>query len=303
MLDQAENLRLMVRSIHKKMEDELFHSLPRRCRVIAITSGKGGVGKTNIALGLAITLAKASYRVMLMDGDMGLANVDVILGMYGKYNLSHVIKGEKSLQEIIIDGPHGLKIIPGGSGIYELANADSQTLLRILKDVNILDQQMDFFFIDTGAGVSNQVMTFLLSAQEILLVTTPEPTAITDAYSLIKLYHQHHGGGQLKIIVNMIGDKQDGYLAAKRLQNAVRSFLHVELVILGYVAQDVAVQNAVSNHESYVLASPYTQASMDTIRLASELGDLPIEPPAGVKNFFSYVVSNLKSTENRANKK
>lgn len=145
MPDQAENLRVMVRSLHKKIEDELFHSSPKRCRVIAITSGKGGVGKSNIALGLAITLAKASYRVMLMDGDMGLANIDVILGMYGKYNLSHVLTGEKELQEIIIEGPHGLKIIPGGSGINELANADSQTLTRILKAIAVLDQQIDFF--------------------------------------------------------------------------------------------------------------------------------------------------------------
>lgn len=292
--DQAENLRVMVRSLHKKIADELFHDSAKRCRVIAITSGKGGVGKTNIALGLAITLAKANFRVILMDGDMGLANIDVILGMYGKYNLSHVLKGEKELREIIIEGPHGLKIIPGGSGIYELANADSQVLMRILNEVTILDQQIDFFFVDTGAGISNQVMTFLLSAQEILLVTTPEPTAITDAYSVIKLYHQQHGRGQLKIIVNMIGSKQEGCLAAQRLQNAVRSFLNLELMILGYVSQDAAVQNAVSKHESYVIASPYAQASMDTIKIASELGNLPIEPPAGVENFFNYIVSNLK---------
>ncbi len=293
MQDQAENLRVMVKSLQKKIEDELYRSSPKRCRVIAITSGKGGVGKTNIALGLAVTLAKANYRVMLMDGDVGLANVDVILGLYGRYNLTHVLRGEKELREIIIEGPHGLKIIPGGSGVSELANADPRTLLRIFKEATFLDQQIDYFFVDTGAGISNQVMTFLLSAQEILLVTTPEHTAITDAYSLIKLYRQNQGQGSLKIIVNMTGTKEEGYLAATRLQKAVRSFLNLELDLLGCVTDDPEVQNAVSRHESYVIAAPYSPAALDTIKIASEFGSIPIEPPSGVENFFNYLVSNL----------
>jgi flagellar biosynthesis protein FlhG len=291
--DQAESLRMMVRSLQKKIADELFHSSPKRCRVIAVTSGKGGVGKTNIALGLAITLARANYRVVLMDGDVGLANVDVILGLYGRHNLTHVVQGEKELREIIIEGPHGVQIIPGGSGVSELANADPRTLLRLFREATFLDRQADYFFVDTGAGISDQVMTFLLSAQEILLVTTPEHTAITDAYSLVKLYNQYQGRGRLRVIVNMTDSKQEGFQAANRLQHAARSFLKFELEVLGCVAYDAAVPSAVGRHESYVIAAPYAPASLDTIKIASELGNIPIEPPSGVEHFFNGLVGRL----------
>lgn len=293
MKDQAENLRLMVKSIQEKIQDELFRSSPRRCRVIAVTSGKGGVGKTNLALGLAITLARANYRVMLMDGDMGLANVDVVLGMFAKYDLSHVVKGERELGEIVMEGPCGLKIIPGGSGVDEIANLDPLTMTRVFKQVTALDRMADYLFIDTGAGISNQVMPYLLSSREILLVTTPEPTALTDAYSLIKVFHQHHGKGTLKVIVNMVKNQQDGHAAARRLQNAARSFLDLELEILGTVSYDPAVQNAVSRHASYVMASPGSPAALDTVRIASELGGIPFEPPSGFESFLRNFVSHL----------
>ena len=224
MKDQAEHLRLMVRSLQDKIRDEVFGSSPRRCRVIAVTSGKGGVGKTNLALGLAITLAWAGYGVMLMDGDLGLANVDVVLGMSSQYDLSHVVRGERDLGEIMTEGPYGLKIVPGSSGISELANLDPLTMTRLLREVTLLDQTMDYLFIDTGAGISNQVMPYLLSSREILLVTTPEPTALADAYSLIKVFRQNHGEGRLRLIVNMVRSRQEGSDAAGRLQNTTRSF-------------------------------------------------------------------------------
>ena len=209
MKDQAEHLRLMVGSLQDKIRDEVFGSSPRRCRVIAVTSGKGGVGKTNLALGLAITLAQA-FSVMLMDGDMGLANVAVVLDISPRYDLSHVVIGEKDLGEIVTEGPYGLKIVPGSSGISELANLDPLTMTRLLREVTLLDQTMDYLFIDTGAGISNQVMPYLLSSREILLVTTPEPTALADAYSLIKVFRQNHGEGRLRLIVNMARSRQEG---------------------------------------------------------------------------------------------
>ena len=288
MKDQAEHLRLMVRSLQDKIRDEVFGSSPRRCRVIAVTSGKGGVGKTNLALGLAITLARAGYGVMLMDGDMGLANVDVVLGISPQYNLSHVVSGEKDLDGIVAEGPYGLKIIPGGSGIGAFANLDPLTLTRLFKEVTLLDETMDYLFIDTGAGISNQVMPYLLSSREILLVTTPEPTALADAYSLIKVFHQSHGRGKIGVIVNMTKNSQEGSDAARRLQNAARSFLDLGMVpeFLGSVSYDPALQNAVSRHTAYVVASPGCPAALDTVRIASDLGGVPLSIHPGPRTFL-----------------
>jgi flagellar biosynthesis protein FlhG len=284
----------MVRSLQDKIRDEIFGSSPRRCRVIAVTSGKGGVGKTNLALGLAITLARAGYGVMLMDGDMGLANVDVVLGLSSRYDLSHVVRGEKDLGEIVTEGPYGLKIVPGSSGIGEYANLDPLALTRLFREVTLLDQTMDYLFIDTGAGISNQVMPFLLSSGEILLVTTPEPTALADAYSLIKVFRQNHGGGRLRLIVNMARSRQEGSDAARRLQNTARSFLGLDPEFLGSVSYDPAIQNAVGQHTSYVIASPDCPAALDTVRIASDLGGVSFEPPSGAESFFNNFISHFK---------
>mgnify|MGYP000954772532 CR=1 FL=1 len=291
MKDQAENLRSMVRELETKFRAQLSEFSPGRCRVIAVTSGKGGVGKTSLALGLAITLAKANYRVVLLDGDMGMANIDVVLGLYTKYDLSHVVKGEKRLQEIILKGPAGMKIIPGGSGVEELANIDSSTLNRLFKEITLLDQETDYLFIDTGAGISKQVMLFLQAAEEILLVATPEPTSLTDAYGLVKVFHRHCGKAKIKVIINMAKNKQEGTTAAQRLKRAAQSFLGVNLEILGCVHYDPAISNAIKRHLPYVLASPSAQASVDTIKIASVLGEVPVKPPSGVKVFLNNLVN------------
>jgi flagellar biosynthesis protein FlhG len=284
----------MVKSLQDTIRDEVFGSTPRRCRVIAVTSGKGGVGKTNLALGLAITLAQAGFSVMLMDGDMGLANVAVVLDISPRYDLSHVVIGEKDLGEIVTEGPYGLKIIPGGSGIEELANLDPLTLTRLFREVSLLDQRLDYLFIDTGAGISNQVMPYLLSSSEILLVTTPEPTALADAYSVIKVFCQNHGGGKLRVIVNMAKNREDGPSAARRLQIAARSFLDMEPEFLGSVSYDPAIQDAVSRHTSYVIASPGSLAALDTVRIACDLGGVPFEQSSGLETFFNKFFSHFK---------
>jgi len=291
--DQAENLRQMVKSLQDKIREQVLVTNPKRCRVLAVTSGKGGVGKTNIALGLAITLAKANYRVMLMDGDMGMANVNVVLGLFSNHNLSHVVKGDKELKDIILEGPAGLKIIPGGSGVEEMANLSPLSLAGLLKDVEMLDDELDYLFIDTGAGISTQVLSFLMAAQEILLVTTPEPTALTDAYGLIKVFHRRNGKGKLKVIMNMVRNNHEDQIATQRLKRAAQSFLDIPLEVLGHISYDPVMQNAVKRHIPYIIAAPYSQASIDTIKIASVLGEIPVEPPSGAKAFFSNLVSFL----------
>ena len=154
MNDQAEKLRRLTRNLHKKIEHRALESNGNKCRIIAVTSGKGGVGKTNIALAISLILSKAKYRVLLLDADLGLANIDVLLGLIPRYNLTHVLKGECTLKDVIVRGPEGLQIIPGGSGIEELANIEHYILQKILQQIAVLDKKVDYLVIDTAAGIT-----------------------------------------------------------------------------------------------------------------------------------------------------
>lgn len=292
MNDQATRLRLLVNSFQERIRSQVLKTT-FKCRVIAITSGKGGVGKTNLALGLAIALAKANYRVMLWDADLGMANVDVMLGLVPKYNLNHVLRGERSIRETLVEGPAGLWIIPGGSGVEELANAEPFILTRLLQEVAVLDDKLDYLFIDTGAGISRQVLAVALAATEVLLVTTPEPTALTDAYGMIKVLKSHHGADRIKLIVNMAQDNREGEATAKKLLRVTKQFLNLDLVVLGYVPYDRAVRDAVRNNQSYYLAYPRAAASLNTLKIASSLGKIEQEKTGGLKAFMEQVVSFL----------
>lgn len=293
MNDQAERLRFLARALQDKIRSQLFE-VPQTCRVIAVTSGKGGVGKTNLALGLALALAKAKYRVLLWDADLGLANVDIILGMVPKYNLTHVLKGEKSIRDILIEGPAGLRVIPGGSGIEELANVDPFILTKIYQEVAILDTKLDYLFIDTGAGISRQVLASALAATDVLLVTTPEPTALTDAYGMIKVLKNHRGAHRIKLIINMAKNDSEGEAAARKLVRVARQFLGLELSVMGFVPYDRAVQDAVKSNQSYFLAYPRAPASLSTLKIASSLGKIKEDTNSGLKNFMEQVVSFLQ---------
>jgi len=288
--DQAARLRLLVDSLQKRIRSQILET-PVGCRVIVITSGKGGVGKTNLVLGLAIALAKANYRVLLWDADLGMANVDVILGLIPKYNLSHVLRDERSIQETIVEGPVGLQIIPGGSGIEELANVEPFILRRLFQEIAVLDKKLDYLFIDTSAGISKQVLAVALAATEVLLVTTPEPTALTDAYGMIKVLKSYNGADKIKLIVNMTKDNREGETIAKKLLCVTKQFLNLDLAVLGYVPYDRAVQNAVRNNQSYYLAYPRAAASFNTLKIASSLGKIEQKKPGGLKAFIEQTIS------------
>lgn len=290
MKDQAERLRIIARSLKEQIRSQIYEG-PKSCRVFAVTSGKGGVGKTNLALGLSLALAKAGHRVMLLDADMGLADIDIILGLIPKYNLSHVFTGEKHLEEVLYQGPAGLQIIPGGSGIEELANFDTLTLTKLLKDIGNLDQKLDFLFVDTSAGISKQVMAFILAADEVLVVTTSEPTALIDAYGLIKVFKHRSGTGKLKLIINMVRNQQEGEMAAQKLLGVVQQFLNLEIEVAGYVPRDSSVSEAVRRHQPYILAFPRAPVSLSTIKIASSLSNLTQEKARGIKSFFEQLAT------------
>lgn len=294
MNDQAEKLRLLAKSLQEKIRKQIF-SPPAPCRVITVTSGKGGVGKTNLALALSLALTNQKYRVILLDADMGLANVDVILGVVPEHNLSHVVSGEKTIREIIHEGPGGLKIIPGSSGVEELANLDSRGLSRLLDEVATLEQNFDYLIIDTGAGISSQVMAFTLAAEDILLVTTPEPTSIADAYGLIKVFKKRHGKGRLRLIVNMVRSEQEGREVAQKLVKVVAQFLKFEIDVVGYIPSDRAVEEAVRRNQSFITAFPRAPASLNIIKIASALGGFPPQEAAhGIQGFIRQIVSFLQ---------
>lgn len=295
MSDQAEKLRILANTLQKKIHSQVFNN-SKGCQVLAVTSGKGGVGKTNLALGLSLALAKAKYRVILWDADLGLANVDVVLGLIPKYNLYHVLKGERTLQEIMVQGPEGLWIIPGGSGIEELANVEPFLLNNLLQDMALLDKKMDYLIIDTGAGLSRQVVAVTLAASKVLLVTTPEPTALTDAYGLIKVL-KGHLDGRIKLIINMTKNKDEGEAAAQKLVRVTKQFLKLKIDFGGWVPFDNAVRDAVRNNQSYMLTYPRSPAALSTWKIASSLGRIEQENPSGIQSFIGQVVSFLKGEQ------
>jgi len=290
MNDQAEKLRRLTRALpKKKFVHQALESSSQKCRIIAVTSGKGGVGKTNIALAISLILAKAKYRVLLLDADLGLANIDVLLGLLPKYNLTHVITGECSLKDIIVQGPEGLQIIPGGSGIEELANIEPSVLQKLLQDIAALDKKVDYLVIDTAAGINNQVLAITLAAHEILLITTPEPTALTDAYGLIKVLKKHSAAGHINLVINMVKDIEDGQAAAQKLISVSKQFLNINLGLAGYVPFDKAVQEAIRQNQSYILAYPRSPASLRTWRIASLLGGLG-QNSTGIQDFIKNII-------------
>lgn len=278
MKDQAGDLRQLVNIANKD------------ARVIVVTGGKGGVGKTNVAVNLALALQQLDYAVALIDVDMGLANADIMLGLNPDYNLSHVFKGEKTLKEIIVEGPLGLKVLAGGSGLTELANLNGWQMEAFIKSLGRLNREFDFIILDTGAGLNQNVLSFVLSTNEVLMVTTPEPTAITDAYGLIKVIHQRNRGARIHLIVNMARSPREAETAAEKLNSVLQRYVQREVEYLGYLLYDAQVTKAVAEQLPLLLVYPSSMTSRSIKRIASVLaGDPPPAAALGMKDFFSKV--------------
>jgi len=293
MKDQAERLRDFVRKKAEEIEQEISFPVIKKTRVLAVTGGKGGVGKTNFALNLAIAMTNLNRRVILMDADMGLANVDIILGLIPKYNLSHVVRGIKKMDEIIMDGPSGLKIIPGGSGVQELANISETEIENVINEMGSLEGEADFLIIDTGAGISNSVIGFLAAADDIIVLTTPEPTAMADAYGLIKTAFLNDVSSNINLVVNRVANEQEGRKAAERLQSVVSKFLGRDINYLGWVTDDEMVTKAVRRQEIFINYHD-SRAARDIYRIAGILlqnDDKGLVQPSGIRNF----IKNLSS--------
>jgi len=261
MIDQAQALRHLV---HSK---ELRSS--RATRVVTVTSGKGGVGKSNFSLNFAMALQNRGYSVLLFDADISFANIDVLMGTPAKYNLIHLLKGEKSIWEIIQVGPGGLQVIAGGSGFQDLVRLSEKELEYFAEQIGKLHGHVDFILFDTGAGLSKETVKFITAAEETVVVTTPEPTSITDAYALIKMIHSMGHSVSFRLVVNRVIDDREGNQTAENIRQVAGKYLGIEIPVLGFIPDDVNVTKAVRRQTPLSTAFPNSIATRGIDRIAS----------------------------------
>ena len=260
---------------------------PPNARVIAVTSGKGGVGKTNIVANLGYAFTRLGKKVLILDADLGLGNLDVLLGLAPKYNLSHVIMGEKSINDIIVEGPGKMLILPASSGIQELTQLTQDQKVQILSELDQVIDTVDIFFIDTAAGISSNVMDFNVTAHEIIVVVSPEPTAITDAYALMKVLSLKYAEKCCKVIVNLAGTSQEGREVFRQLNMVTERFLDMTIDYLGSVLFDANITLGVKHQKLVSELYPDTQASRCFTDLARKIfTSSPNHMPTGDSNFF-----------------
>ena len=258
-----------------------------KARVIAITSGKGGVGKTSIVGNLGYAFTKLGKKVLILDADLGLGNLDVLLGLAPKYNLSHVITGEKAIDEILVEGPGKMKILPASSGIQELTHLTKDQKIQILSQLDLLINNVDLLLIDTAAGISSNVMDFNATAQEVVVVVSPEPTSITDAYALMKVLSLKYSGKACKLMVNMVSRPEEGREVFRQLQLVTDRFLDINIEYLGYVLFDGKVTKGVKNQKIVSELYPDTLASRCFTDISRKISAMsPLNLPKGESNLF-----------------
>ena len=295
MNDQAEMLRRLIKKTNGETSDNPVIDDPvvnKKARVIAVTSGKGGVGKTSIAVNLAIRLSMRGLKVVILDFDFGLANVDVLFGTIPRYTLLDVIRGEKDILEVLADGPANIKFLSGGSGVEELVKLDRKQIRNILANISILDKLFDVVIIDTAAGLSRNVMNFVLAADQVLLVTTPEPTAITDAYALVKMVSRRDLKKQIGIIINNAETLREAESVANKLCLVSDKFLSLKLSKLGYILYDDNVTKSVKLQKPFILYNSKCSAAKGIAEIADRMFLGTNEKIVqGAKGFMSKLLS------------
>jgi flagellar biosynthesis protein FlhG len=285
--DQASSLRRMNQS--------------RLIKVIAVTGGKGGVGKTNVTLNTAISLAQQGKRVMVLDADLGLANVDVLLGLRVEKNLSHVLSGECTLDEVLVEGPYGIKIAPASSGSQSMTELTPTEHAGLIRAFSELQSQIDVLIVDTAAGISDMVLSFSKASQDIIMVVCDEPTSLTDAYALIKILNKEHGIFRFKIVANMVRSMREGDELFSKLTKVTNRFLDVALELVAVIPFDENVRKSVRKQKAIVEAFPTSPAAMAIRRLAKKAIEWPIpnQPGGHLEFFLEQLVTKKAVGDNR----
>ena len=264
----------------------------RPVRVVCVTSGKGGVGKTNISVNLALALSLQNQSVMLLDADLGLANVDVILGLHPLYNLSHVISQERTLEEIIVTGPNGIRIIPASSGVKRMAELTPEENAGLVGAFSELNDSVDIMLIDSAAGISDSVVTFSRASHDVIVVVCDEPASITDAYALIKLLSQDYGMDRFQILANRVATAQEGRELFNKLVRVTDRFLDVNLSFCGFIPEDPQLRKAVQAQRAVVEAFPSSRSAEAFHRLAAHIiGRWPI--PRSASGYLQFFIERL----------
>lgn len=303
MIDQAEKLRKIVYNLNNKSDQSPSQSenpaptveriiLNSRAKVIAVTSGKGGVGKTSITVNLAIALSQKGYRVIIIDADLGLSNVDVVFGIVPKYTLLDSVNGERGILDILCDGPSNIRFISGGSGVRELIHLDKNSLDAFIANMSLLDHIADYILIDTGAGLSDTVMNFVLSAEEVLLVITPEPTSITDAYALVKTVSHTKKDCVINVLINRADNENEARSVFNNFSMVADRFLGMKLDTLGYLPYDLLFTKSVKMQRPYLLNNPKSS----TCKLMNDVADSIIRKDL---NQYNVAQSGIKGFINR----
>jgi flagellar biosynthesis protein FlhG len=287
MADQAEQLREIMRSKEQ--------TSGQQTRIIAISSGKGGVGKTNISINLALAYAQVGKKVIVMDADLGLANVNVVLGIIPKYNLYHLIRRQKTMKDIILDTKYGIRIVAGASGFSKIANLSEEERQAFISELSELSNA-DVIIIDTSAGVSSNVLAFIAAADDVIIVTTPEPTAITDAYGIIKIIATEIDNMNLglKLIVNRVKTVTEGKKVAERVINIAGQFLNLKVDYLGFVYEDPAVPAAVVRQRPFLVTDPKGKAAICLQHIVGRLEKIEFREGGGLSRFLKRLLGKVE---------
>ena len=292
-MDQAEQLRNVIK-LHNQNQQNV-------ARIVTVTSGKGGVGKSSLTVNLAVCLRKAGKRVIIFDADFGLANVEVMFGAIPKFSLADFIYRGKNIKDVITPGPMDIGFISGGSGIIGLNNLTREQILYLVTPINELNDMADYILIDTGAGINDQVLEFVMASPEVLLVTTPEPSSLTDSYSLLKVLYRNPGFSdadtKIHIVANRVNSREEGQALYEKVNSVVSQFLHGSLNFLGMIPQDLALEKAVRQQKTVALSYPNAKSSHAIENLAENLlngTQEEIRERWGIVQMFSSFLSNRK---------
>ncbi len=278
MNDQATKLR-------KKVQEKASNT-----RIVAVASGKGGVGKSNITVNLGLTLQGMGKRVLLLDADLGMANLDILLGLTPRYNLSHVLKGKCKFEDALLHGPDGIDILPGTSG-EDLINISSTEVKRLIEASSHMESNYDIIIIDIGAGIHYSVTNFIMACDEAMIVLTPEPTAIMDAYSLVKFLANQKYKNKVGLIINQTSSQKEGTNVANRMKKVISEYLKLDIEIMGYIPYDEDVRQSVKEQTPFIIAYPKSKAVGALKDVAAKMLDrVQSSESRGMKGFMYRIV-------------